>query len=115
METHTMKIGEENVTLEVPIVCYTQEVTRIKVKTIPITSTFEKTEKEETSKFETITTTSIFETTTTAITTKPLTIKTIETSKEKFEIENFIPIFSLIIVIMITILLYYFLFKRREI
>jgi hypothetical protein len=106
METHTMKIGEENVTLEVPIVCYTQEVTRIKVKTIPITSIFEKTEKEETSKFET---------TTTAITTKPLTTKIIQTSKEKFEIGNFIPIFSLIIVIMITILLYYFLFKRREI
>jgi hypothetical protein len=116
METHTMKIGGENVTLEVPIVCYTQEVTRIKVKTIPITSTFEKTEKEKTSKFETITTTSIFETTTTAITTEALTTKTIETKiKEKFEIENFIPLSLFIIVIMITILLYYILFKRREI
>ena len=115
-ETHTMKIGEENVTLEVPIICYTEEVTRIKVKTATITSTFEKTEKEETSEFETITTTSMSETTATAITTKPLTTKTIEMStKEKFEIENFIPIFSFIIVIIITILLYYILFKRREI
>jgi len=51
----------------------------------------------------------------TTTTTKPLTTKTIETSKEKFEIENFIPIFSFIIVIIITILLYYILFKRREI
>ena len=47
-------------------------------------------------------------------TTKPLT--TIEMStKEKFEIENFIPIFSFIIVIIVNILLYYILFKRREI
>jgi hypothetical protein len=54
--------------------------------------------------------------TTTAITTETLTTKTIRTfTKEKFEIENFIPIFSFIIVIMITILLYYILFKRREI
>jgi len=54
-------------------------------------------------------------TTTKAITTEALTTKTIEAYKEKFEIENFIPIFSFIIVIMITILLYYILFKRREI
>jgi hypothetical protein len=53
---------------------------------------------------------------TTAITTETLTTKTIETKiKEKFEIENFIPLSLFIIVIMITILLYYFLFKRREI
>jgi hypothetical protein len=49
-------------------------------------------------------------------TTKPLITKTIETKiKEKFEIENFIPLSLFIIVIMITILLYYILFKRREI
>jgi hypothetical protein len=54
-----------------------------------------------------ITTTIKIKTTTKAITT--------EAFKEKFEIENFVPIFSFIIVIMITILLYYILFKRREI
>ena len=55
-------------------------------------------------------------TTTTAITTETLTTKTIRTfTKEKFEIENFIPLSLFIIVIMITILLYYILFKRREI
>jgi hypothetical protein len=53
---------------------------------------------------------------TTAITTEALTTKTIETKiKEKFEIEKFIPLSLFIIVIMITILLYYILFKRREI
>jgi len=51
----------------------------------------------------------------TTTTTKPLTTKTIEPSKEKFEIENLIPISLFIIVIIITILLYYILFKRREI
>jgi len=45
-------------------------------------------------------------------TTKAITT---ETFKEKFEIENFIPLSLFIIVIMITILLYYILFKRREI
>jgi hypothetical protein len=53
---------------------------------------------------------------TTAITTETLTIKTIEASKEKFEIEQYIiPLSLFIIVIISTILLYYFLFKRREI
>jgi len=56
-------------------------------------------------------------TTTTAITTEALTTKTIETKiKEKFNIEQYIiPLSLFIIVIMITILLYYILFKRREI
>jgi hypothetical protein len=53
---------------------------------------------------------------TTAITIETLTTKTIEAYKEKFEIEQYIiPLSLFIIVIMITILLYYFLFKRREI
>ena len=64
-----------------------------------------------------ITTTIKIKTTTTAITTEALTTKTIETKiKEKFNIEQYIiPLSLFIIVIMITILLYYILFKRREI
>jgi len=56
-------------------------------------------------------------TTTTAITTKPSTTKTIETfTKGKFNIEQYIiPLSLFTIVIMVTILLYYILFKRREI
>jgi hypothetical protein len=50
------------------------------------------------------------------LTTETLTTKTIEASKEKFNIEQYtIPLSLFIIVIMITFLLYYILFKRKEI
>ncbi|MEM3407061.1 MAG: hypothetical protein QW806_09880 [Nitrososphaerota archaeon] len=118
--THVIEEKGETITLALPYVesteetivstitmFATEEIFKVIPETITTTSILEETPIETTSIIE--------ETKTTMLETETKTIKTFEETKKE-EIEQFtIPIFLFIIVIMITFLLYYILFKRRRI